>query len=568
MKTTNDMMTKKHYIPHFSLNISFLIPEVKTIAMLCSIVGIVLLSACTKRELLLAERLAMEHPDSAAVCLATIDTTHLGESERALYTLTRGLVLEEKWQRAHADTAVCLSDNEETWEFKRETLQSRGRIDEELDSMMADSSLLRAYHYYNEKSVSGVTDNEEYLRRFGRICYVLSRHYEENDSLLQKDQLYLLAIHCAEACGDSETAYRAYQQLGRHLQYAHNYAAYHEAYYCQRQALKHFGRCRDSAQWLLTLVNDYGFSYLSLHPLNPRHFPTLVHAASLACKSGEAQDTLYDSVATLIDSVEKAPVLPFSSRTEFQSTYDGKKTVRELGVPKGLFEDAEHAYEEEAKEGRAATVKEKQQQFDEEMRRAVNRLNVQTRTYLSAGYARQASMLQTRLLWAVIGCLILAVLVLLLSVWNWHEKVKRKHKEEQLKQKQEVEQLSAQLQQKETLIASLRGHIIDKSEILEMLEPTAGKRTIINARNWREMEATLDMADNQFVSRLRAQHPTFSEDDIRLCMLTRLKLSNVALSAIYAISVSAVQHRKQKLKKEGFGVSDPTVTLEQVIENY
>jgi hypothetical protein len=70
------------------------------------------------------------------------------------------------------------------------------------------------------------------------------------------------------------------------------------------------------------------------------------------------------------------------------------------------------------------------------------------------------------------------------------------------------------------------------------------------------------------VSRLRAQHPTFSEDDIRLCMLTRLKLSNAALSAIYAISVSAVQHRKQKLKKEGFGVSDPTVTLEQVIENY
>ena len=159
-----------------------------------------------------------------------------------------------------------------------------------------------------------------------------------------------------------------------------------------------------------------------------------------------------------------------------------KLTVRELGVPKGMFEDAEHAYEEEAKEGRAATVKEKQQQFDEEMRRAINRLNVQTRTYLSAGYARQASMLQTRLLWAVIGCLILAVLVLLLFVWNWHEKVERKHKEELLKQEQEVERLSTQLQQKETLIAILRGNIIDKSEILEMLD-SATKRTIINAFN-------------------------------------------------------------------------------------
>ena len=101
-----------------------------------------------------------------------------------------------------------------------------------------------------------------------------------------------------------------------------------------------------------------------------------------------------------------------------------------------------------------------------------------------------------------------------------------------------------------------------------MLETKANNRTIINARNWREIEMTLDTADGNFVSRLRAEHPQFSEDDIRLCMLTRLKLSNTALSAIYAISVSAVQHRKQKLKKEGFGVTDPTITFDQIIANY
>lgn len=123
------------------------------------------------------------------------------------------------------------------------------------------------------------------------------------------------------------------------------------------------------------------------------------------------------------------------------------------------------------------------------------------------------------------------------------------------------------LRQKDTMIATLRGHLIDKSEIMEMLEPKAGKRTLVSAQNWREIEMTLDAADN-FVTRLRTEHPTFSEDDIRLCMLTRLRLSNTALSAIYVISVSAVQHRKQKLKKEGFGVSDPTVTLDQIIANY
>ena len=58
-----------------------------------------------------------------------------------------------------------------------------------------------------------------------------------------------------------------------------------------------------------------------------------------------------------------------------------------------------------------------------------------------------------------------------------------------------------------------------------MLEPTAGKRTIINARNWREIEAALDTADNGFVNRLRNQFPGFTEEDFRLCMLTRLKLT-------------------------------------------
>lgn len=51
-------------------------------------------------------------------------------------------------------------------------------------------------------------------------------------------------------------------------------------------------------------------------------------------------------------------------------------------------------------------------------------------------------------------------------------------------------------------------------------------------------------------------------------MLTRLKLTNAALSSIYLISVSAVQHRKQKLKKEGFGVTAPSVTFDQVIAAY
>ena len=177
-------------------------------------------------------------------------------------------------------------------------------------------------------------------------------------------------------------------------------------------------------------------------------------------------------------------------------------------------------------------------------------------------------MLQRRLMTAVIVVLVLTMLVLLLVFRNWLGNVRRRHEAEQVAHQREAEQLAERLRQKDAMIAMLRGHIMDKSEILDMLEPTAGKRTVINARNWREIEMTLDTADGNFVSRLRAEHPQFSEEDIRLCMLARLQLSNTALSAIYLISVSAVQHRKQKLKKEGFGVTDPSVTFDQIIANF
>ena len=168
----------------------------------------------------------------------------------------------------------------------------------------------------------------------------------------------------------------------------------------------------------------------------------------------------------------------------------------------------------------------------------------------------------------IILTLVLAAMAVGIALWLRLRDQRRLRQEERAAHEREAAHLAERLRQKDAMIAMLRGHIMDKSEILDMLEPTAGKRTIINARNWREIEATLDTADNGFVNRLRNQFPSFTEEDFRLCMLTRLKLTNAALSSIYLISVSAVQHRKQKLKKEGFGVTDPSVTFDQVIAAY
>lgn len=240
---------------------------------------------------------------------------------------------------------------------------------------------------------------------------------------------------------------------------------------------------------------------------------------------------------------------------------DKTHLVGEIEIHVGFYEEMQQEHKED-------TTKHWRPSYESEKERVEQDFAINRDTYLAPGYVKKSAILQRRLMTTVIIILVLAVLVLILLFWNWRNRVRQRHEQERETHQREAEQLAERLRQKDSMIAMLRGHIMDKSEILDMLEPTAGKRTIINARNWREIEMTLDTMDGGFVSRLRAQFPQFSEDDIRLCMLTRLRLSNTALSAIYVISVSAVQHRKQKLKKEGFGVSDPNVTLDQLIANY
>ena len=510
-----------------------------------------------------AEDIVFTDVDSAARLLALEDTARLTDGSQMFYDLMRGLVYEEQWYMRYADTASCLSASETKWAFWREVAYQKA----DDQTFPDDSTLLRVYRYYERASLGGTSEDKEALRRFGRICFVLSRHFNDRDSLLQPCKLFNLAIHCAEAADDQSLAYRAWNRWGNHLDYTGAYNI--KVSLCMRHALECFRRLPDNPSWLLRALNDYGCSALVRSPFDLHHFPLLVRAASLVAnhRQGDLDADVCDSVYQCLDSLWALP--PLDMQYVRKNTSGGKMPKyenfysrwKEVGVSVDVYDEAFRSRTDFlAKYGYSPYLS--------EVERTEQSIAVERSTYLAPGYVQKAAMLQWRLMTTVITVLVLAVLVLLLVFWGWRNAVRRRHEAEQASHWREAEQLAERLRQKDTLIEMLRGHILDKSEILEMLAPTEGKRTIINARNWREIEATLETVDGGFVSRLRAQFPQFSEEDIRLCMLTRLRLSNTALSAIYAISVSAVQHRKQKLKKDGFGVGDPSVTLDQIIANY
>lgn len=129
----------------------------------------------------------------------------------------------------------------------------------------------------------------------------------------------------------------------------------------------------------------------------------------------------------------------------------------------------------------------------------------------------------------------------------------------------EREVAEQRLEQQDTMIHILQNFIIEKSEVIQRLRAEGDEKKQLSADDWQDMEQTLDSITDGWVGRLRAQHPDFREEDIQLCMLTRMKLTNQTIADLYFITPSAVKHRKLKLKKEGFGEANPDVKLHDVL---
>ena len=132
---------------------------------------------------------------------------------------------------------------------------------------------------------------------------------------------------------------------------------------------------------------------------------------------------------------------------------------------------------------------------------------------------------------------------------------------------QEAEHQRILLHQANEVVSFLQNFILERTEVMKKLNKGGDSFIYLSPNEWNEIERTLNAIDNNRFANIREQYPNMQEDDIRLCLLTRLGISNRAIGNIYCISISAVQHRKLRLKKEVFGESNPDITLEQILTN-
>jgi tetratricopeptide (TPR) repeat protein len=162
--------------------------------------------------------------------------------------------------------------------------------------------------------------------------------------------------------------------------------------------------------------------------------------------------------------------------------------------------------------------------------------------------------------------IIAAVIILLATVLALRYRI-RMQEQEKRRLQEEAEHQKTLLHQANEVVAFLQNFILERTEVLKKLNQSGDSLIYLSPHEWSEIERTLNAIDGNRFAKIREQYPTMQEDDIHLCILTRLGLSNRTIGNIYCITVSAVQHRKLKLKKDVFGESNPDITLEQILNN-
>lgn len=162
---------------------------------------------------------------------------------------------------------------------------------------------------------------------------------------------------------------------------------------------------------------------------------------------------------------------------------------------------------------------------------------------------------------------VIATVIILLAVVLALRYRIRMQEQEKRRLHQEAEHQKTLLHQANEVVAFLQGFILERSEVLQKLNQSGDSLIYLSPHEWSEIERTLNAIDGNCFAKIREQYPNMQEDDIHLCILTRLGLSNRTIGNIYCITVSAVQHRKLKLKKDVFGESNPDITLEQILNS-
>lgn len=530
-----------------------------------------------------AEAFLPAEPDSAEMCLNGIEEpARLGDESRALYGLLRTYV-----------------DNRQGKEVKS-------------DSLIRDS-----YEYYREASDAGQTIDRTLMRHYAQSCYYMALYYSSCDSTKQCEDLLHQAIKCSEKCEDWHTCYLAYTQLGKSTLWSNQKYSIQQSL----KALDIYHKINDDVNNEVLILGNIavkfftisepdsalkyymkGYALAEKNHLVKSQNQMCMGIADTYCYMGEYEkalkyaergiktangEILNSSLISLAqcyracDSLEKSKGILEAICHDPNPThkYFIYRDLSQLAIQTQDL-DSLSAYTDSAYECLESrflqSQREKDEYYQDNLLKKLEKEKIQHEA--------------ERNKW-VLGSIIFFLILLALFIYNVSksrivvERHKRlnhilsqrfdhsKHLQEQKEKERiiaehqkEIQHKQELLHQKSKTLAAIQKHLLEKLEQVRQLL-TDNEKTRMTQEAWKDIEHLIDDTDNNFVKNLRKLHEEFDEEDIQLCMLIHLKVTNATIANIFHIGESAVKKRKATLKKTGFQITDSDISLEQVIEN-
>ena len=265
--------------------------------------------------------------------------------------------------------------------------------------------------------------------------------------------------------------------------------------------------------------------------------------------------------------------------TDVQATYIIQSNLAKLALRRNDIEDAEAAIDEafsQAEELYYRALRQKDDYYQSSLRQELENERLRFHSAMQHRSILAGFIVFLLLIFSIV--LIMRYRLRAIGQQRLRDAWKRKHEvdarlheqqrrdQDALLHQAEMTAQQEQLRQRDAASECLKGFILQRSAVVQKLEASAERHVVLSEHEWTEVERTLNAIDGDRFARLRDRYPDLLGEDFQLCILTRLHLTNRAIGNIYGVSISAVQHRKLKVKKEVFGQDDPDTTLEQLID--
>ena len=435
-----------------------------------------------------------------------------------------------------------------------------------------------------------------------------------NDSIRQGENLLRKTIRLAEESEDWHTYYIAYQRLAVAL----SQSSPDEALQLMKKALTAYEQHPDDERNHVILLDYAGTYAAQVAFINEESFDEaldFIHRAYDIAERNQMTDLMCQTLTSLaniawakedyhqaVDDARRAEVLATadlrpgtlqvlarsylslnmldSAETVYRQIEPGddvhlayivqsnlaKIALRRIGAT-NMEDDIDDAFEQ-VENFYYKALEQKDEYYKETLRQEMENQQLE---YRSKIYAR------TLFLTIIASLIVILAIVLVVRYRMRAQRQEREFEKSKLQdqlyiQEQEKRRLQQEAEHQKTLlhqanevVTFLQNYILERTEVIKKLNQSGDSLIYLSQHEWSEIERTHNAIDSNRFAKIREQYPNMQEDDIRLCILTRLGLSNRTIGNIYCITVSAVQHRKLKLKKDVFGESSQDVTLEQIL---